>query len=31
MLTDVAPEELARFNEAYDDFQQAEQAMGPTM
>ncbi len=31
VLTDVAPEELARFNEAYDAFQQAEQAMGPTM
>jgi len=30
-LTDVAPEELVRFNEAYDDFQQAEQEMGPTM
>ena len=28
VLTDVAPEELARFNEAYDAFQIAEQAMG---
>jgi len=31
VLTDVAPEELARFNEAYDAFMEAEQAMGPTM
>ena len=29
VLTDVAPEELARFNEAYDAFEEAEQAMGP--
>lgn len=29
VLTDVAPEELARFNEAYEAFQEAEQAMGP--
>ena len=29
VLTDVAPEELARFNEAYDAFMEAEQAMGP--
>ncbi len=27
VLTDVAPEELARFNEAYDAFMEAEQAM----
>ncbi len=31
MLTDVDPEELARFNEAYDAFMEAEQTMGPTM
>ena len=31
VLTDVAPEELARFNEAYEAFMDAEQAMGPTM
>ncbi len=31
VLTDVAPEELARFNEAYAAFMEAEQAMGPTM
>ncbi len=31
MLTDVAPEELVRFNEAYEAFMEAEQAMGPTM
>jgi len=31
VLTEVAPEELARFNEAYDAFMEAEQAMGPTM
>ena len=31
VLTDVAPEELVRFNEAYDAFMEAEQAMGPTM
>ena len=31
MLTDVAPEELARFNEAYEAFMDAEQSMGPTM
>ena len=31
VLTDVEPEELARFNEAYDAFQEAEQAMGPAM
>ena len=31
VLTDVAPEELSRFNEAYDAFMEAEQAMGPTM
>ena len=28
VLTGVEPEELARFNQAYDAFQQAEQAMG---
>ena len=28
VLTDVAPEELERFNEDYDSFQRAEQAMG---
>ena len=31
VLTDVNPEELVRFNEAYDAFMEAEQAMGPTM
>lgn len=31
VLTDVAPEELVRFNEAYDAFMEAEQSMGPTM
>jgi len=31
VLTDVAPEELARFNEDYDAFMEAEQATGPTM
>ena len=31
VLTDVAPEELARFNEAYEAFMDAEQAMGPAM
>ena len=31
VLTDVDPEELARFNLAYEDHQAAEQAMGPTM
>lgn len=31
VLTDVDPEELMRFNEAYDAFMEAEQAMGPTM
>ena len=31
VLTDVAPDELARFNEAYDAFEEAEQAMGPAM
>lgn len=31
VLSDVAPEELVRFNEAYNTFQEAEQAMGPTM
>ena len=31
VLTDVAPEELTRFNEAYEAFMDAEQAMGPTM
>lgn len=31
VLTEVAPEELVRFNEAYDAFMEAEQAMGPTM
>ena len=31
VLTDVAPEELARFNEAYEAFMEAEQAMGPAM
>ncbi len=30
-LTDVDPQELARFNEAYEAFMEAEQAMGPTM
>ena len=28
VLTDVAPEELERFNEDYESFQEAEQAMG---
>lgn len=31
VLTDVAPEELVRFNEAHDAFMEAEQAMGPVM
>ncbi len=31
VLTDVAPEELARFNEDYDAFMEAERAMGPMM
>ena len=31
VLTDVAPEELARFNEAYEAFMDAEQTMGPTI
>ena len=31
VLVGVAPEELTRFNEAYDAFQEAEQAMGPAM
>ena len=31
VLTDVAPEELSRFNEAYDAFMEAEQSMGPAM
>ena len=31
VLTDVDPEELVRFNAAYDAFMEAEQAMGPTM
>ncbi len=31
VLTGVEPEELVRFNEAYDAFMEAEQAMGPTM
>lgn len=31
VLADVAPEELARFNRAYEGHQTAEQAMGPTM
>ena len=31
VLTEVAPEELVRFNEAHDAFMEAEQAMGPTM
>ena len=31
VLTDVAPEELARFNEAYEAFMDAEQSMGPTI
>lgn len=31
VLTDVDPEELVRFNKAYDTFMEAEQAMGPTM
>ena len=31
VLTDVDPEELARFNRAYEAHQEAEQAMGPTM
>ncbi len=30
-LTDVDPQELARFSEAYDAFMEAEQAMGPVM
>jgi len=30
-LIDVDPKELARFNEAYEAFMEAEQAMGPTM
>ncbi len=30
-LTDVDPQELARFSEAYDAFMEAEQAMGPIM
>lgn len=31
VLTDVDPEELARFNLAYEAHQEAEQSMGPTM
>jgi len=31
VLTDVDPQELARFNEAYDTFMEAERAMGPLM
>lgn len=31
VLTDVNPEELVRFNEAYDAFMEAETSMGPTM
>ncbi len=31
VLTDVAPEELVRFNEEYDAFMDAERAMGPMM
>ena len=31
VLTGVDPEELARFNEAFDAFLEAEQAMGPAM
>ena len=31
VLADVAPEELARFNRAYEGHQTAEQAMGPTV
>lgn len=31
VLTDMDPEELARFNRAYEDHQAAEQAMGPSM
>ena len=31
VLTDVDPEELARFNEAYEAFMDAEQSVGPTM
>ncbi len=31
VLTGVEPEELVRFNEAYDAFMEAEQSMGPTM
>ena len=31
VLTDVDPEELVRFNAAYDAFMEAEQSMGPTM
>lgn len=31
VLTDVDPEELVRFNEAYDAFMEVEQTMGPTM
>ena len=31
LLTGVEPEELVRFNEAYDNFVKAEQSMGPVM
>lgn len=31
VLTDVEPEELVRFSEAYDAFMEAERPMGPTM
>ncbi len=31
VLTEVAPEELVRFNEAHDAFMEAEQSMGPAM
>ncbi len=31
VLTEVAPEELVRFNEDYDAFMEAERAMGPMM
>lgn len=31
VLTDIKPEELVRFNEAFDAFISAEQSMGPTM
>lgn len=31
VLTDVGPEELVRFNEAYDAFMEVERSMGPAM